>query len=56
MRIAQLVGREKSQVSRALRTLDQAGLVERDEASREYRLGWRLFTLAAAAPISACSP
>ena len=47
VRIAQLVGREKSQVSRALRTLDQAGLVERDEASREYRLGWRLFTLAA---------
>ncbi len=47
VRIAQLVGREKSQVSRALRTLDQAGLVERDEASREYRLGWRLFALAA---------
>jgi len=47
VRIAQLVGREKSQVSRALRTLDQAGLVERDEATREYRLGWRLFALAA---------
>jgi IclR family transcriptional regulator, KDG regulon repressor len=47
VRIAQLVGREKSQVSRALRTLAQAGLVERDAATREYRLGWRLFTLAA---------
>ena len=47
VRIAQIVGREKSQVSRALRTLDQAGLVERDEATREYRLGWRLFALAA---------
>jgi IclR family transcriptional regulator, KDG regulon repressor len=47
VRIAELVGREKSQVSRALRTLDQAGLVERDAATREYRLGWRLFVLAA---------
>jgi IclR family KDG regulon transcriptional repressor len=47
VRIAQLVGREKSQVSRALRTLDETGLVERDAASREYRLGWRLFALAA---------
>jgi IclR family transcriptional regulator, KDG regulon repressor len=47
VRIAELVGREKSQVSRALRALDHAGLVERDEATREYRLGWRLFALAA---------
>src|SRR5919199_4437865 len=47
VRIAQLVGREKSQVSRALRTLAQTGLVERDAATREYRLGWRLFALAA---------
>jgi IclR family KDG regulon transcriptional repressor len=47
VRIAELVGREKSQVSRALRTLLQAGLVERDAATREYRLGWRLFALAA---------
>ena len=47
VRISELVGREKSQVSRALRTLAQAGLVERDAATREYRLGWRLFTLAA---------
>jgi IclR family transcriptional regulator, KDG regulon repressor len=47
VRIAELVGREKSQVSRALRTLAGTGLVERDEATREYRLGWRLFALAA---------
>src|SRR5215210_155054 len=47
VRIAELVGREKSQVSRALRTLAQSGLVERDAATREYRLGWRLFALAA---------
>ena len=45
--IAQRVGREKSQVSRALRALAQSGLVERDVATREYRLGWRLFSLAA---------
>jgi IclR family transcriptional regulator, KDG regulon repressor len=47
VRVAELVGREKSQVSRALQTLARAGLVERDAATREYRLGWRLFALAA---------
>jgi DNA-binding IclR family transcriptional regulator len=47
VRVSELVGREKSQVSRALRTLAGAGLVERDGATREYRLGWRLFALAA---------
>jgi DNA-binding IclR family transcriptional regulator len=47
VRIAEIVGREKSQVSRALRTLDHAGLVERDTTTLEYRLGWRLFALAA---------
>jgi DNA-binding IclR family transcriptional regulator len=47
VRVAEIVGREKSQVSRALRTLDQSGLVERDPDTREYRLGWRLFALAA---------
>jgi DNA-binding IclR family transcriptional regulator len=47
VRVAELVGREKSQVSRALRTLHQSGLLERDTTTREYRLGWRLFALAA---------
>src|SRR3954468_984082 len=47
VRVAELVGREKSQVSRALRTLADSGLVERDAATREYRLGWRPFALAA---------
>jgi IclR family transcriptional regulator, KDG regulon repressor len=47
IRVAQIVGREKSQVSRALRSLLHAGLVERDAHTREYRLGWRLFALAA---------
>ncbi|MEV5500757.1 IclR family transcriptional regulator [Nonomuraea fuscirosea] len=45
--IAQRLGREKSQVSRALRGLEIEGMVERDPLTRRYRLGWRLFALAA---------
>lgn len=45
-RIAELLGREKSQVSRSLKVLAQYGLVDRDPETRRYRLGWRLFTLA----------
>ncbi|GAA1616813.1 IclR family transcriptional regulator [Nonomuraea maheshkhaliensis] len=45
--IAQRLGREKSQVSRALRGLEVEGMVERDPLTRRYRLGWRLFALAA---------
>jgi DNA-binding IclR family transcriptional regulator len=48
-RIAELVGREKSQVSRTLKVLAEHGLVERDPESLAYRLGWRLFALAVAA-------
>jgi IclR family KDG regulon transcriptional repressor len=47
VRVAELVGREKSQVSRALSALADSGLVERDGETLEYRLGWRLFALAA---------
>ncbi len=47
VRIAQIVGQEKSQVSRALSALAASGLVDRDPGSRAYRLGWRFFTLAA---------
>lgn len=47
VRLAEMLGRDKSQVSRALRALEQVGLVERDPATREYRLGWQLFGLAA---------
>ncbi|MFI6091132.1 IclR family transcriptional regulator [Streptomyces sp. NPDC051218] len=47
VRIAQIVGREKSQVSRALKALADVGIVERDPDSLEYRLGWRLFSLVA---------
>src|SRR5215467_1739345 len=48
VQIARLVGREKTQVSRTLKTLAEAGLVTRDPDTLRYRLGWRLFTLAAA--------
>ena len=47
VRIALRLGREKSQVSRALRALEGEGLVERDPGTRTYHLGWGLFTLAA---------
>jgi DNA-binding IclR family transcriptional regulator len=49
VRIAQLVGQDKSQVSRALTALADAGLVDRDARTRAYRLGWGLFALAARA-------
>ena len=48
-RIAALTGHEKSQVSRALATLADFGLVERAPGGRSYRLGWTCFTLAARA-------
>ncbi len=48
-RIADLLGREKSQVSRTLKTLADFGLVERDQETLAYRLGWRLFALASLA-------
>jgi IclR family KDG regulon transcriptional repressor len=49
VRIAELIGREKSQVSRALRTLAESGFVDRDPSTLHYRLGWRFFALAARA-------
>lgn len=47
VRVAELVGREKTQVSRALAVLAESGLADRDPDTLEYRLGWRLFALAA---------
>ncbi len=47
VRIAQLVNRDKGQVSRSLRALEHEHLVERDPMTREYRLGWRVYALAA---------
>jgi DNA-binding IclR family transcriptional regulator len=43
--ISDLLAREKSQVSRALKALSEYGLVERNKDS-SYRLGWRLYALA----------
>jgi IclR family KDG regulon transcriptional repressor len=48
-RIAELVNREKSQVSRMLKVLADHGFVDRDPETLAYRLGWRLFALAAVA-------
>ncbi|GLY40136.1 IclR family transcriptional regulator [Amycolatopsis sp. NBRC 101858] len=47
VRLAQLTGREKSQVSRALKALAEEGVVERDPDTLGYRLGRRLFSLVA---------
>jgi DNA-binding IclR family transcriptional regulator len=47
VRTAVRLGREKSQVSRALRALEGEGLVERDPGTRTYHLGSGLFALAA---------
>ncbi|MBC7558777.1 MAG: helix-turn-helix domain-containing protein [Dermatophilaceae bacterium] len=47
VRIAVRLGRDKSQVSRALRALQGEGLVQRDPRTRTYQLGWGLYTLAA---------
>lgn len=47
LRVAELVGRDKGAVSRALATLAEAGVLSRDPDRRTYRLGPRLFALAA---------
>lgn len=47
MHLAELLEVDKSQVSRTLGTLDEHGFVERDPRTLSYRLGWRLFALAA---------
>ncbi len=47
MRIAQLTGRDKAVISRTMSTLADAELVVRDESSMNYRLGSRLFAIAA---------
>lgn len=48
-RIAELVGREKSQVSRTLKTLVDCGALDRDPQTLHYRLSWGLYALAARA-------
>lgn len=44
-RIAQLTGYEKSQISRTLRVLEEADLVQRIAGGRGFRLGWGCFAL-----------
>ncbi|GAB4100742.1 IclR family transcriptional regulator [Sinomonas halotolerans] len=44
--VSRLLGREKSVVSRQLKSLLETGLVARDEESGRYDLSWRLFALA----------
>uniref|UniRef100_UPI0005253B33 IclR family transcriptional regulator n=1 Tax=Amycolatopsis jejuensis TaxID=330084 RepID=UPI0005253B33 len=43
--IARIVGRERSQISRMLKSLCAAGFVEQDPDTRAYRLGWQLYVL-----------
>ncbi|MGO1410661.1 MAG: IclR family transcriptional regulator [Microbacterium sp.] len=47
VRLAELSGRDKGVVSRSLATLADSGLAERDPLTRAYRLGPRLYALAA---------
>ncbi|WP_432852653.1 IclR family transcriptional regulator [Amycolatopsis sp. CA-161197] len=47
VRLAAVTGREKSQVSRALKALALEGVVERDPDTLRYRMGRRLFSLVA---------
>lgn len=60
VRIAQLIGRERSQVSRVLKTLDESRFVDRDPETLKYSLGWQFFALGARAGdqrlINASSP
>src|SRR5258706_4196210 len=49
VRLAELVGSDKSQTSRTLATLAEHGLVERDPDTLSYRIGWQVFALAAQA-------
>ena len=46
-RLATVLRRDASQVSRTLRVLADAGYVERDPQTLRYRLGWTVFALAA---------
>jgi DNA-binding IclR family transcriptional regulator len=47
LRIAELTGRDKGQISRTLATLAEAGLIARDKQTLNYRLGYQLYALAA---------
>lgn len=44
-RVSEITGRDKGQISRVLKTLEQTGLVDRDSKSRKYSLGHRFYSL-----------
>jgi DNA-binding IclR family transcriptional regulator len=44
--LTELLGDEKSRVSRTLHTLQEYGLVERDPDTLAFRIGWRVYALA----------
>jgi DNA-binding IclR family transcriptional regulator len=44
--LAQMLNRDKGQISRVCRTLEQSGLVGRDLATKRYSLGHHIYTLA----------
>ncbi len=44
--VAALLGRDRSQVSRILKTLEAAGLLRRDPGSRRYAVSWELYARA----------
>lgn len=46
-RLAAHLGRDKSQISRTLHALADAGYIERDAETLRYRIGWHVFALAA---------
>lgn len=48
-RLAELLGDDKSRVSRTLRTLEEYSFVQRDSRTLSYHLGWRLYALASRA-------
>ena len=47
--LSRIVGRERTQVCRMLKSLSQARVVEQDPDSRRYRLAWRMRVMAAEA-------
>ncbi|MDX6742300.1 IclR family transcriptional regulator [Actinocorallia sp. A-T 12471] len=45
-RIANILGKDKSQISRSLKVLAEYGLIDRDPKTLAYRLGWRIYSMA----------
>ncbi|MDT5198614.1 MAG: hypothetical protein QOG79_4489 [Mycobacterium sp.] len=45
-RVAELLGQDKSQISRSLKVLAEYGMIERDARTRAFRLGWQLYEMA----------